>query len=170
MERARTSSQHIWPGIEIHFEIVFTGMQCCIKDYLLTGELNSVFEGAFCVPSLDLSSLPLAWRSVPCEGARALRHTSWTRAPPRAPSVERKRQRTNNRYSEKEAFITVNQTLTLTQPAAHRRLCSPLDYPDTAGNEIIYRLYISLYANMFVYIWICLCYYTKYLPSVALLS
>ena len=61
--------------------------------------------------------------------------------------------------------MTVNRSLTLTPPAAHRRLCSPLDYPDTAGNQIIYRLYTSLYANVFVYIWICLCYYTKYLPS-----
>ena len=72
-----------------------------------------------------------------------------------------------DRYSE--AFMTVNRSLSPTPPAPRGRLRSPLDYPDTVGNQIIWVIYrlISLYANIVVYVWICLCYKTKYLPKFA---
>ena len=45
-------------------------------------------------------------------------------------------------FRKKKAFMTVNRSLTLTPPAAHRWLCSPLDYPDTpaALAEILHHL------------------------------
>ena len=43
---------------------------------------------------------------------------------------------------------------------------SPLDYTETAGKQIIYRLHISLLCKYIrVYVWICLCSYTKYFTT-----
>ena len=59
-----------------------------------------------------------------------------------------------DRNSEKD-FMTANESLT--PPVVHRQLCSPLDTLTPLEDELFIGYIFFLYANISLYIWICLC-------------